>query len=457
MFDATPRRRRSRAVVTSETADLFDDGAPPTADVPAQKEGAPLADRLRPQVWDDFLSDATFDRSLLAHLRSGKGRPPSLVLWGPPGTGKTTFARLVGRTFQCRFEPLSAVLAGVKEVREVVDRAKKGRLPTLLFIDEIHRFNKAQQDALLPHVESGAISLLGATTENPSFALTPALLSRVRVVVFPPLADDSLDKLLAAGLHQLGLDFDADARKSLAAASGGDGRRLLNLLEGFAQQRSSEPQSVVDGNEFRAFLADAKAYIYDREGDQHFDMISAFIKSLRGSSPDGALYWGFRMIESGEDPRYLCRRMMIFASEDVGNADPHALPMAVATADAFERLGIPEGKIPLAQCITYLATAPKSNRSYLAMHAAVDAVREHPRASVPVHLRNAPTKLMKALGHGADYQYPHDLPDGFVPGVQYLPDEFPNGNFYRPKDIGAEGEIVRRMKDRGQLREDSTT
>lgn len=440
-------------MVTDETADLFRDGGdqPGPQPIATPTERSPLADRLRPRTWEDFLADKTFDQSLLTHLRSGAGRPPSLVLWGPPGSGKTTFARLIGASYKCRFEPLSAVLAGVKEVRDVVQRAKKSRIPTILFIDEIHRFNKAQQDALLPHVEAGTISLLGATTENPSFALVPALLSRVRIVVFPPLATESLDRLADLGLNETKQTFDEDARRSLIAAAGGDGRRLLNLIEAYAEQRSTPLTAVATGEQFRAFLADAKSYVYDRAGDYHYDMISAFIKSLRGSSPDGALYWGFRMLESGEDPRFLCRRMMIFASEDVGNADPHALVLAVATADAFDRLGLPEGRIPIAQCITYLATAPKSNRSYLAMHAAVDSVRENPRADVPIHLRNAPTKLLESLGHGADYQYPHDFPEAFVPGVQYLPEQFPEASFYTPREIGAESEIARRMRSRGQL------
>jgi putative ATPase len=320
----------------------------------------------------------------------------------------------------------------------------------LLFVDEIHRFNKAQQDAFLPHVESGVIILLGATTENPSFSLTSALLSRVRVLVFPSLSEASLRHILGAGLAATGLRIDDAAVAILLTAAGGDARRLLNLLESFHATQTANAATPATADAMREFLANAPAYIYDRAGDQHFDMISAFIKSLRGSDPDAALYWGFRMLESGDDPRYVLRRMMIFASEDIGNADVHALPLAVATADAFDRLGVPEGLIPIAQCITYLATAPKSNRSLMAMSAALSAVKEHPRVTVPIHLRNAPTELLKDLGHGEGYLYPHDAPNAFVAGVECLPPEIGRRVFYSPGDQGDEAAIAKRMRDRGQ-------
>ncbi|MFO0814946.1 MAG: replication-associated recombination protein A [Gemmatales bacterium] len=426
---------------------LFDDEPPMKKPAKQPAAAAPLAERLRPRTWADFQADESFDRTLLQQLQSGKGRPPSLVLWGPPGTGKTTFAKLIGVTFAMEFVEFSAVLGGVQEIRAIVAEAQKRKEPTLLFVDEIHRFNKSQQDAFLPHVEAGTVVLIGATTENPSFALNGALLSRMRVVVFPSLAPEAQQALMLRAEALLGLKLEPEARQLFVQLAGGDARRLLNWCEAFHHARgaSDKPASK---DEVSRYLKNAQAPLYDKSGEQHFDTISAFIKSLRGSDPDAALFYGFRMLEAGEDPRFILRRMMIFASEDIGNADPHALPLAVATADAFDRLGLPEGKIPIAQCITYLACAAKSNRSYLAMKAASDASRQQPQITIPLHLRNAPTGLMKTLGYGAEYQYPHDHPEGYVTGVKYLPEELGKVKFYEPSNMGAEKEIAERMAKR---------
>jgi putative ATPase len=426
---------------------LFSDDVPTPSRQP--RGDAPLAERLRPNDWADFQADERFDPHLLGQLKAGQGRPPSLVLWGPPGSGKTTFAILIGATFKLPFVEFSAVLGGVQEVRAIVAQAKKHAQPTLLFVDEIHRFNKAQQDAFLPHVEAGTIVLIGATTENPSFALTSALLSRLRVVVFPPLADSALAALLQRAEMTLGLNLSRDARQLLLHTAGGDARRLLNWTEAFHASRPvNDRHKPASAPELRRYLEGAQAYAYDRAGDQHFDTISAFIKSLRGSDADAALFYAFRMIEAGEDPRYLLRRMMIFASEDIGNADPLALPLTVATAQAYDRLGSPEGKIPITQCITYLAAAPKSNSAIIALGAVLDAVKNQPKVTIPLHIRNAPTPLMKNLGYGSDYQYPHDHPGGHAQGVQYLPTELAGAKFYQPSDYGAEREIRERMQAR---------
>ncbi len=398
---------------------------------------APLAEKLRPRTWDDFQAGDSFDVTLLKQLKAGTGRPPSLVLWGPPGTGKTTLAKLIGASFAMPFVEFSAVLGGVQEVRTIVAEAQKRSSPTLLFVDEIHRFNKAQQDAFLPHVEAGTIVLVGATTENPSFALNGALLSRLRVVVFPPLSKEGLTTLVNRAETILGITFEPEAKAKLVHLAGGDARRLLNWCEAFHDARGPQkkPASV---SEVDQYLRNAQAPLYDKSGEQHYDTISAFIKSLRGSDADAALFYGLRMIESGEDPRFVIRRMMIFASEDIGNADPQALMLAVSTADAFDRLGLPEGKIPIAHCITYLASAPKSNRSYLAMQAALTAVKQHPQITIPLYLRNAPTGMMKDLGYGAEYQYPHDTENGHVPGLHYLPKEVGDSKFYEPSKHGKE-------------------
>lgn len=407
----------------------------------------PLADRLRPQSWEDFKGLDRLDKNLTHALQRGRGAPPSLILWGPPGSGKTTFAKLIGRSFDCYFVQESAVLIGVKQVREIIAQARRIPQPTLLFVDEIHRFNKAQQDAFLPHVENGTIALIGATTENPSFYLNGALLSRVRVIQLNGLSSKALRAIARKACDILMINLAEDAIDCFAELAGGDARRFLNLLEHFAQSYQGDKSSENISREVvETFLKDSKTFLYDRDGDEHYNMASAFIKSLRGSNPDAALYWAFRMIESGDDPRFITRRMMIFASEDIGNADPRALQFAVATAEAFERLGMPEGEIPIANCITYLASAPKSNRSYLAMHAAKAAVKQHAAVSVPLHLRNAPTKLMKELDYGSDYQYPHDYEEGYVKDVQYLPDELKDELFYKPGDRGYEQRIKERLE-----------
>lgn len=406
----------------------------------------PLAERLRPSTLEQFSGLESIDRAFVNQLRSGKGRIPSAILWGPPGSGKTTLAKLIGTMYDCEFVELSAVLAGVKDVREVVEAARGRERPTLLMVDEIHRFNKGQQDAFLPHVESGVIALVGATTENPSFFLTAALLSRCRVVVLKPLSSEALQMIARRGEEELGLSLSDTARTLFQEASGGDGRRLLNLLEGFLDSRSASSDSKISDDEARQFLSSAGVFAYDRDGEEHYNIASALIKSLRGSDPDAALYWGFRMLEGGEDPRFLIRRLVIFASEDIGNADPRALQVAVSTLEAFELVGLPEGRIPIAQCIAYLATAPKSNRSYVALHRALDAVKNHPNAPVPKHLRNAPTKMMKGMGYGDGYRYPHDEPYGYAPGVEYLPKEIRGRPFYEPSDRGNEKTIGERIE-----------
>jgi putative ATPase len=424
-----------------------------------------LAEILRPKIWDDFvgLSDLKGDLierlSKSAQIAEGTSRPkpPSLIFWGPPGSGKTTLAKLLGKNSGLRFVEFSAVLGGIKEVREIIDEAERYPEPTILFVDEIHRFNKSQQDAFLPHVEAGTVILFGATTENPSFYVNQALLSRARVVVVPQLSSGSLRKILTRALEALAKDdsygstaikFSEEAAQFLVQFTSGDARRLINIVESLVE---THPDREFDLQLLQATLGERSFSFYDREGEEHYNIASAFIKSLRGSDPDAALYWGFRMIEAGEDPRFLIRRMIIFASEDIGNGDPRALPLAVSTAEAFDRLGLPEGRIPLAHCITFLATAPKSNRSYLAMHEAVKAVQEQPAASVPLHLRNAPTKLMKDLEYGSEYKYPHDDPRGYVTGVQYLPDKLHERalagyKMYEPKEVGYEKNIKERTK-----------
>ncbi len=420
---------------------------------------APLADRMRPRTLDELVGQASVlgpKTSLGKAIRAD--RAPSVILWGPPGCGKTTVARVIAAHSKGRFVQLSAVLAGVAELRAVVAQAEHERRAgrrTVLFVDEIHRFNRAQQDALLPHVESGLLTLIGATTENPSFEINGALLSRMRVFVLQPLDAPALEALLDLamtdadrGLGGRGLALDAAARELLAQQADGDARRALTVLDAAALLAEGDAPAP-DGTHLitPARVEDAlqqRIAIYDKSGEQHFNLISAYHKALRGSDPQGALYWLARMIDGGEDPLYIARRTVRFAAEDVGLSDPRALEIAIAARDAFHFLGSPEGELALAEAAVYLATAPKSNRIHVAWKAALQAARDTPAAAVPMHIRNAPTTLMKELGYGAGYQYAHDAPDGYLP-QDYLPDEVAERVFYEPGQFGFEKEIEKRL------------
>lgn len=415
---------------------------------------APLAHRLRPRTLDEYVGQRQlFTPGTPVYDAVERGVLGSMILWGPPGTGKTTLGRLIAQRIGWTFEPFSAVSDGVPRLRVIAEQARQRLLSsgarTLLFVDEIHRMNAAQQDALLPIVEDGTVTLVGATTEAPSFEINAALLSRARVVVLQPLSPDELLGLLERalrdgdrGLGARNLLTDADALPALARWADGDARRALGTLEAAAA-------SLDDGGiltvELLELALQQRLPRHDKSGEQHFDLLSAYHKSLRGSDVQGALYWMARMINAGEDPMTLFRRAMAMAAEDIGVADPRALQMAVAARDAFHMLGAPEGLIPLAEMTIYLATAPKSNRVKLALDAALASARETPNAPVPLHLRNAPTKLHKSLGYGASYQYAHAQPGG-VPEHSHLPDELVESVFYEPTTLGYEKEIAKRLE-----------
>ncbi len=432
---------------------------------------APLAARMRPRTLDEVGGQ----QHLLApgkplRVAMERGETGSILFWGPPGTGKTTLARLVAHHVRGEFVAFSAVSEGVPRLREIVSAAEGLRAAgrrTILFVDEIHRFNKGQQDYLLPHAESGLLTLIGATTENPSFELNGALLSRLRVFVLQPLTPDDIKGVIRRaledtdrGLGKLQCAIDDDALEVLAAESDGDARRALTVLEAAVSLWDGGRQTVetADGVERTASSVQLPLSLlqiqdalqrrfaqYDKTGESHYNTISAYHKALRGSDPDGALYWLARMIDGGEDPMYIARRTVRFASEDIGLADPRALQIAIAARDAFHFLGSPEGELALAEAAVYLATAPKSNRVYVAWGAAQAAARETPAAGVPLHIRNAPTKLMKELGYGAGYEYAHAVPEGYTP-QDYLPDEVAERVFYEPTGFGFEKEIGKRLE-----------
>ncbi len=448
---------------------LFDDQLPPPSETPetSPEEGTPLAERIRPRTLDEVVGqEKVVGEGAFLNRAIAEGRVPSLIFWGPPGSGKTTLARIIAARTDLQFVPFSAVTSGIKEVKEVMAGAARLRRGTgrrsLLFVDEIHRFNRAQQDAFLPYVERGDIVLVGATTENPSFELNGALLSRCRVVVLEPLATAALEALLRRaladperGLGTNGVGADPEALAAIAQLASGDARRALNLLElavAHALERSGGEEGARLTVETVRQVEQRKTLLYDKAGEEHFNLISALHKSLRESDPDAALYWLARMLAAGEDPLYLARRMVRFASEDVGLADPRALPQTLAAWDAYHRLGTPEGELALAQACLYLALAPKSNALYAGYGKARRTIEERPADPVPKVIRNAPTRLMKDEGYGAGYVYAHDVEEG-VGGLDCLPDALQGERFYQPTGRGFEAELGERLARFRDLRE----
>ena len=418
----------------------------------AVARNAPLAERMRPRNLNEFYGQGHLlgpGKALLKMIEADQ--VPSLILWGPPGCGKTTLAHILAEATKARFIFFSAIMAGVKEVREIFREAEETAhtgTRTILFVDEIHRFNKSQQDAFLPAVEKGLVTIIGATTENPSFEVIAPLLSRCRVLRLQQLQPEELSALIQRaladtehGLGTRGLSISNEALAFLTEAAQGDGRKALNTLE-VAAGLTSELSITL---EIMQEALQQKALLYDKGGEEHYNVISAFIKSVRGSDPDASLYWLARMLEAGEDPIFILRRIIILASEDIGNADPRALQMAVAALQAFQMVGMPEGRIILGQAVTYLATAPKSNASYLGIDAALAEVRKSGALEVPLHIRNAPTKLMKEMGYHQGYKYTHDFEGGYTQ-QEYLPEKLRGRNFYQPKGHGYEKSILERMQ-----------
>lgn len=415
----------------------------------------PLAERMRPRTLDDYVGQKHLvgPNAVLRNMIDA-GRITSFILWGPPGVGKTTLAQIIANKLETPFYTLSAVTSGVKDVREVIERAKSGRffgsISPILFIDEIHRFSKSQQDSLLGAVEKGVVTLIGATTENPSFEVIRPLLSRCQLYVLQPLSKDDLEELTQRAIRQ---DIELQKRKitikengALFRFSGGDARKLLNILELVVEAESDKTKELVIDDELVATRLQQNPLAYDKDGEMHYDIISAFIKSIRGSDPDAALYWMARMIEGGEDPQFIARRLIISAAEDIGLANPNALLIANAAFDAVMKIGWPEGRIPLAEAAVYLATSPKSNSAYMGINTALELAKETGNLAVPLHLRNAPTQLMKRLRYGDGYKYAHDYPNHFV-DQQYLPDELKDTRIWHPQQSPAEEKLHQRMAE----------
>ncbi len=413
----------------------------------------PLAERIRPKQLDEYIGQEHIvgpDAVLRKSIESGK--IPSMIFWGPPGVGKTTLANIIANSLNRPFFSLSAINSGVKDVREAISKAEKqlffDRPNPILFIDEIHRFSKSQQDSLLGAVEKGIITLIGATTENPSFEVISALLSRCQVYILKHLSREhlikALDHAILSDIQLKELKITIEEPDALIRFSGGDVRKLLNGLELVVSQQESSTEIVLNNEKVQSAIQ-ANLALYDKAGEQHYDIISAFIKSIRGSDPNATIYYLARMIEGGEDPKFICRRMIISAAEDVGLANPNALLLATNCFTAIEKIGLPEGRIPMAETAIYLATSPKSNSAYLAIKAAQAEVQQSGNLSIPLHLRNAPTQLMKNIGYGKDYQYAHDHKGAFV-NLEYMPEEISGTNFYAPKQEGSEIKIKETLK-----------